>query len=73
MPRTELGRLIREIRGSRSLREFAADLGVSYNSPYHWEHGLHKPNPEAFYALCRQATPSQRERLEKLIVGNGRE
>lgn len=71
-PKTELGKLIREIRGNRTLREFAADLGVSYQSPFHWEQGIHDPGPESFYALYREATPAQRKRLEKLLAGNGR-
>ena len=72
MAENQLPQLIREIRGSRSYGKFAQDLGVSYQTPQNWESGACIPGARSFYALLREATPSQRERLEKLIVGNGR-
>ncbi|BCX12670.1 MAG: hypothetical protein KatS3mg067_1608 [Thermosynechococcus sp.] len=50
--RQNLAKLLRQHRGVRSQRAFAAELGISYTCLQKWEKGLSFPNVENLHKLA---------------------
>ncbi|WKT82526.1 helix-turn-helix transcriptional regulator [Thermosynechococcus sp. PP45] len=53
LSRKQLSRLLRQKRGIRSQRAFAAELGISYTCLQKWENMASFPNAENLLKLCR--------------------
>lgn len=53
LSRKHLSKLLRQKRGMRSQRAFAAELGISYTCLQKWENMASFPNTENLLKLCR--------------------
>lgn len=60
-----LDAVLAEMRAGRTIRAWAAALGVSYNTPHKWIRRERpcRPTGRGLVALLREATPEQREVL----------
>jgi len=59
--------LVKEIRGNRTMKEFAILLGVSEASISRYESGQRRPSAPAFGALLTLATAGQQTALLSAI------
>ena len=57
------GNVVRMIRGSRSMREFAADLGVMVSTVSKWESGSNRPSGRNTGKLLGEANALQAKAL----------
>ena len=57
------GKVIQMIRGSRLMREFAADLGVRESTVSKWESGANRPSGRNVGRLLKAATVDQANAL----------
>lgn len=63
----DIARRIEEVRGDRSQREFAKDLGISHQLIANYEAGKHLPSFEVIQIL----TAKERVNLNWLATGEG--
>ncbi len=70
--KTELGSIINLARGNRSLREYAADAGVSYTAIYMMENGEYTPSPKMIEKLTsKKANPQNGITYEDVMNAAG--
>ena len=70
--KTELGNIINLARGDRSLRNYAKDSGVSYNTIHMIEKGELNPSPEIIKKLTsKQASPQNGVTYEAVMSAAG--
>ena len=66
---SEFSTLVRQIRGTRSMAEFADELGLSHAAISRYESGKRQQEPEdsAIAKLLRVATPDQAQELLRVL------